>query len=99
MNFISFSVFVILILVVGILEQKERPTRYLKVIFIGLLFLRMHIIFANHVKNAKEQIISLIRIFYIILAVDYWPLRNFLVSEIFMFGVLILWVHFLLLHS
>jgi hypothetical protein len=27
------------------------------------------------------------------------PLRNFLVSEIFMFGVLILWVHFLLLHS
>jgi hypothetical protein len=38
----------------GILEQKERPTRYLKVVFIGLLFLRMHIIFANHVKNAKE---------------------------------------------
>jgi glycerol uptake facilitator-like aquaporin len=46
--------FVILILVVGILEQKEPPTRYLKVVFIGLLFLKMHIIFANHVKNAKK---------------------------------------------
>jgi hypothetical protein len=52
MNFIPFLPFVILIIVVGILEQKERPTRYLKVVFIGLLFLRMHIIFANHVKNA-----------------------------------------------
>jgi hypothetical protein len=46
----------------GILEQKEQPTRYLKVVYIGLLFLRMHITFANHVKNAKEQVISLIRI-------------------------------------
>jgi hypothetical protein len=60
-EFITFSLFII-ILVVGILEQKERPTRYLKVVFIGLLFLRMHITFANHVKNAKEQVISLIRI-------------------------------------
>jgi hypothetical protein len=62
MNFIQFSLFVILILVVGILEQKERPTRYLKVVFIGVLFLRMHITFANHVKNAKEHVISLIKI-------------------------------------
>jgi hypothetical protein len=62
MNFIPFSLFFILILVVGILEQKEQPTRYLKVVFIGLLFLRMHIIFANHVKNAKEHATSLIRI-------------------------------------
>jgi hypothetical protein len=53
MNFIPFLPFVILILVVGILEQKERPTRYLKVVFTGLLFLGMHIIFANHMKNAK----------------------------------------------
>jgi len=62
MNFIPFSLFVILILVVGILEKKKRSIRYLKVIFIGLLFLRMHIIFENHVKNAEEQVISLIRI-------------------------------------
>jgi hypothetical protein len=62
MNFIPFSLFVILILVVGILEQKERPIRYLKVVSIGLLFLKMHIISANHVKNAKEQVISIIRI-------------------------------------
>jgi len=62
MNFISFSPFLILILMMGILEQKEQPTRYLKVVYIGLLFLRMHITFANHVKNAKEQVISLIRI-------------------------------------
>ena len=61
MNFIPFSPFVILILVVD-LEQKERPIRYLKLVFIGLLFLRMHIIFANHVKNAKKQVISLTRI-------------------------------------
>jgi hypothetical protein len=62
MNFIPFSLFVILILVVGILEQKEQLTRYLKVVSIGLLFLKMHITSANHVKNAKEQVISLIRI-------------------------------------
>jgi hypothetical protein len=54
MNFIPFSLFVILILVVGILEKKKRSIRYLKVVFIGLLFLRMHIIFENHVKNAEE---------------------------------------------
>jgi hypothetical protein len=30
--------------------------------FTDLLFLRMHITFANHVKNAKQQAISLIRI-------------------------------------
>jgi hypothetical protein len=62
MNFIPFSLFVILILVVGILEQKEQPTRYLKVVSIGLLFLKMRITSANHVKNAKDQVISLIRI-------------------------------------
>jgi len=62
MNFIPFSLFVILILVVGILEKKKRSISYLKVVFIGLLFLRMHIIFENHVKNAEEQVISLIRI-------------------------------------
>jgi len=62
MNFVPFSIFVILIFVVGILEQKERPTRYLKVVFVGLLFLKMHITFTNHVKNTKEQVISLIRI-------------------------------------
>jgi hypothetical protein len=62
MNFIPFSLFIILILVVGILEQKKRPTRYLKLVFIGVLFLRMHITFANHVKNTKEQVISLIKI-------------------------------------
>jgi hypothetical protein len=54
MNFIPFSRFIILILVVGILEQKEQPIRYLKVVSLSLLFLRMHITFANHVKNAKE---------------------------------------------
>jgi hypothetical protein len=54
MNSIPFSFFVILVLVVGILKQKEWPIRYLKVVSIGLLFLRMHITFANHVKNAKE---------------------------------------------
>jgi hypothetical protein len=42
--------------------EKKRPTRYLKVVFIGLLFLRMHITFANHVKNTNEHVISLIRI-------------------------------------
>jgi hypothetical protein len=52
MDFIPFSPFVILILVVGILEQKEQPTRNL----------RIHITFINHVKNAKELAISLIRI-------------------------------------
>jgi len=62
MNFIIFSLFVILILVVGILEQKERLIRYLKVIYSGLLFLKMHITSANHVRNAKEQVISIIRI-------------------------------------
>ena len=55
MNFITFSLAVILIFVVGILKQKEQPTRYLKVVFIGLLFLRMHVTFANHVKNAKNR--------------------------------------------
>ena len=29
---------------------------------IGLLFLKMHITSANHVRNAKEQVISIIRI-------------------------------------
>jgi hypothetical protein len=62
MNFIPFSPFFILILVVGILEQKEQPIRYLKVVSIGLLFLKMHITSANHVTNAKEQVISIIRI-------------------------------------
>jgi hypothetical protein len=52
----------ILILVVGILEQKERLIRYLKVVSIGLLFLKMHITSANHVRNAKEQVISIIKI-------------------------------------
>ena len=47
--------FIILIVVVGILEQKEQPTRYLKVVSIGLLFFRMHITFANHVKMPKNQ--------------------------------------------
>jgi len=61
-NFIPFSLFVILILVVGILDKKEQPMRYLKVVSIGFLFLRMHITFENHVKNAKEQVISLIKI-------------------------------------
>jgi hypothetical protein len=55
MNFITFSLVVILILVVGILKQKEQPTRYLKVVFLGILFLRMHITFANYVKNAKNR--------------------------------------------
>jgi len=54
MNFIPFSLFVILIFMVGILKEKNSPQRYLKVVFIGILFLRMHIIFANHVKNVKE---------------------------------------------
>jgi hypothetical protein len=54
MNFIPFSLFVTLILVVGIVEQKEQPIRYLKVVSIGLLFLKMHITSANHVRNAKE---------------------------------------------
>jgi hypothetical protein len=40
--------------VVGFLEKKEQTTRYLKVVSIGLLFLRMHITFANHMKNIKE---------------------------------------------
>jgi hypothetical protein len=53
MNFIPFSLFDILILVVSILEQKERPTRSLKVVSISLLVLTMHITFANHMKNAK----------------------------------------------
>jgi hypothetical protein len=48
--------------VVGILDKKEQPMRYLKVVFIGFLFLRMHITFENHLKNAKEQVISLIKI-------------------------------------
>jgi hypothetical protein len=39
---------------VAILEQKEWSTRYLKLVFIGLLFLRMHITFANLGKNAKK---------------------------------------------
>jgi hypothetical protein len=65
MNFIPLLLFVILIFVVGILAQKEQPTRYLKIVFIGLLFLRMHIIFVNHVKNTKKQVISLIRIEYL----------------------------------
>ena len=62
MNFIPFSLFVILILVVGILEQKEQPIRYLKVVSIDLLFLKMHITSANHVRNAKKQVISITRI-------------------------------------
>ena len=53
MNIISFSLFVILILMVSILEQKQQPTRYLKMVYIGLLFLRMYITFANHVKISK----------------------------------------------
>jgi len=61
MNFIPFSLFDILILVVSILEQKECPARNLKVVSISLLVLRMHITFANHMKNAKELVISLIR--------------------------------------
>jgi len=61
-NFIPFSLFVILILVVGILDKKEQPMRYLKMVSIGFLFLKMHITFANHVKNAKEQVILLIKI-------------------------------------
>jgi hypothetical protein len=91
MNFISFSVFVIPILVVGILEQKERPTRYLKVIFIGLLFFKD----AYHFCKSCEKCQRTSNITH----KNQMPLRNFLVSEIFMFGVLILWVHFLLLHS
>jgi hypothetical protein len=38
MNFIPFLIFVILIFVVGILEQKERPTRYLKVVYWPSIF-------------------------------------------------------------
>jgi hypothetical protein len=40
---------------VGILEKTKQPTRYLKMVSIGFLFLRMHITFTNHVKNAKEM--------------------------------------------
>jgi hypothetical protein len=74
---------------VGILERNEQATKYLKVVSIGLLYLRMQIIFANHVKNAKEQTISLHK--------NQMSLTNIFVNEFFMFGVLILWVHFLLL--
>jgi hypothetical protein len=74
---------------VGILERNEQATKYLKVVSIGLLYLRMQIIFANHMKNAKEQTISLHK--------NQMPLTNIFVNEFFMFGVLILLVHFLLL--
>ena len=75
MNFIPFSFFVILIFAVGILERKEEPTKYLKVVSIGLLYLRMHIIFANHMKNTKEQTISLHK--------NQMPLTNIFINETF----------------
>jgi hypothetical protein len=46
----------------GHFGAKKKPKRYLKVVFIDLLFLKMHITSANHVRNAKKQVISIIRI-------------------------------------
>jgi len=54
MNFIPFSYFVILILMVGAFLAKRTAHKVLEVVSIGLLYLRMHITFTNHVKNAKE---------------------------------------------
>jgi len=60
---------------VGILEQKERPIMFLKVVSINLLFLRKHITFANHVKKYQRT--------GNITHKNQMPLTNILVSEFF----------------
>jgi hypothetical protein len=46
----------------GYFGAKRTAHKVLESVSIGLLFLRIHIIFANHMKNAIEHVISLIRI-------------------------------------
>jgi hypothetical protein len=46
----------------GHFGAKRTAHKVLKSVSIGLLFLKMHITSANHVRNAKEQVISIIRI-------------------------------------
>jgi hypothetical protein len=73
----------------GHFGAKRTTTRYLKVVFISLLFLRMHITFAKSCEKCQRT--------GNITHKNQMPLTNILLSEIFMFGLLILWVPFLLL--
>ncbi|KAG5220132.1 DDE-type integrase/transposase/recombinase [Salix suchowensis] len=75
MNFIPFSLFVILILVVGILEQKEQPTRYLKVVFYWPSIFKD----AYHFCKSCEKCQRTGNITH----KNQMPLTNILVSEIF----------------
>jgi hypothetical protein len=62
MNFIPFSLFFQAHSCGGYFGAKRTAYKVLESVSIGLLFLKIHITFANHMKNIIEQVISLIRI-------------------------------------